>query len=232
MLLCFSFCFASEVPVQGGRQEDLLFIAQKVKSIDEKLAKLEKLLQQDRGAGVVSKEQVAIDPQKVSVLPVTPPARKPAFEQQGSATRRGSSRTIKEIDLPEPSEEEDSYRHALLLIKQSKKKEAEAQLSGFIERFPESNLLDNIYYLLGDLYFSEKNYKLASLNFLKSYRSNKKGSKTPLALVKAIKSLRLIKEYGHACSILHRALNEFPDNAAIRMQLEQEKESLLPHCKN
>lgn len=129
------------------------------------------------------------------------------------------------------TEEEKSYNHAIFLLQSKRIDEAEAQFMNFIDEFPLSELAGIAYYWLGEISFDKKDYRQASVYFLKGYRIKPLGEKAALNLLKLTSALREMKEFTHACSILVKLGQDFPLVLVIKESVNKEKKLLEPYCK-
>jgi TolA-binding protein len=139
------------------------------------------------------------------------------------------SSLVLENDLGE-TEEEKSYKYLIHLIKIKRIDEAREQLRNFTKSFPNSDLIAGICYSLGEISFNQGDYKQASVDFLKGYKSNKNHENTPLALIKLVTSLRNIEQYEHACAILSKVEKDYQNVNAIKSNLRIEKKALSDFC--
>lgn len=140
------------------------------------------------------------------------------------------SGVVSENDLGD-TEERRSYNHALSLLKNNKATEADGQFSIFIKDFPTSLMLGNAYFWKGEINFNKKNYKEASINFLKSYKADSKNKKISSGLVKLVTSLRKMEKYDQACSILTILQQDFMNVPAVKEEIQKEKKLLKDYCK-
>lgn len=146
---------------------------------------------------------------------------------------QGNSKSllVSEADLSDPAtEEENSYKHLLHLIKIKKVDEAREQLRSFVKTFPNSEFTASAYNLIGDASFNQGEYKQASVDFLKSYKLNKAAKSTPAMLMKLVTSLRNIEQYEHACSIIARVEKDYQNVDSIKSSLRIERKALSDFC--
>ena len=83
-------------------------------------------------------------------------------------------------------------------------------------RFPQSDLVDNAYYWMGEIQLAWKNYPAAIQSFQTVLYSYPTGNKVPDAHVKMGLAYADIRQYAMAKNILNEVLARYPDNARIR----------------
>ncbi len=119
---------------------------------------------------------------------------------------------------------EKSYQIAFGYIEQAKYPKAITAFNTFIREFSDHPLASNAYYWLGEAYYAQKEYRLASVQFLKGYNIFPQGRKAPDNLLKLGMSLGQIDEIPDACLTFQKLENEFKNSpAAIKQRLELEK---------
>jgi tol-pal system protein YbgF len=92
-------------------------------------------------------------------------------------------------------------------------------MMGFQElamRYPQSDLADNAYYWMGEIYYNSKNYPAAIQSFQTVVQMYPQGNKVPDAMVKMGFAYAEIRQYNIARSILNDVSMRFSDNARIR----------------
>ena len=107
--------------------------------------------------------------------------------------------------------EREFYDNAFSALRDNKTEEAEALFKDFIKKFPNSQLLSNVHYWLGEISLSQKLYKEASVHFLNSYQSKPKGSKAPDSVLKLALALENMGNRSGACATLIKLTQEFPN---------------------
>ncbi|GAK61158.1 tol-pal system protein YbgF [Candidatus Vecturithrix granuli] len=82
--------------------------------------------------------------------------------------------------------------------------------------YPQSDLADNAYYWIGEIYYTGKNYPAAIQSFQTVMYSYPSGNKFPDAMVKMGYAYAEMRQYGIARSILNDVVSRFNNNARIR----------------
>ncbi len=141
------------------------------------------------------------------------------------------------------------YEEAQDYLSQQAYPEAERLLKEIIDHHPDSPLIINTRYWLGEIYYVQKDYKRAAIVFAevyKSYRALKKEnedsqskikgvkgrfSKVPEALLKLALSLKALDKASQVCTALEQLHNEFPEMPHSIKKRVEKLEQELPQCK-
>jgi len=100
---------------------------------------------------------------------------------------------------------------------------AQEDFSGFIDNFPEDDLVDEAWFWLGETHYVRGDYSTAADAYITSLREERNGSVAPDALVRLASSLGALGRNDEACQTLARFSREFPSagpNATARAQRE------------
>lgn len=140
---------------------------------------------------------------------VSPPAkeRSPAREQEESG------KTLK----AEPVSAEKLYQSAYENYDKGQFDEAVRQFSEFAVKYPKSNLADNAYYWIGEIYYSRKDYSRAILEFQRVVNEYPEENKAPDALYKMGLAYLELRNVDKAKQEFRRLVNNFPysEKAAV-----------------
>jgi len=112
------------------------------------------------------------------------------------------------------SQDKQLYDLSLASLKDNKLKEAEGEFSSFLQKYPNSKLRSNAYFWYGEVFFKEKIFDKASINYLKGYKQSPKGPKAADSLLKLALSLGELNKKKDACAMLSKLEAEFPSRAA------------------
>ena len=100
------------------------------------------------------------------------------------------------------------------------RKEMDTALEGFqtfLKKFPGSDKADNARFWIGEIYFSEKWYEKAILEYEDVIKSYPKGNKVPAAYLKQGISFSKLGEKANARLILKTLIKKFPDSKEARI---------------
>ena len=108
------------------------------------------------------------------------------------------------------SSDENFYNQAYSLFTLGKYEDAKNKFEEFIKKFPNSKLIPNAYYWLGECYFKLKNYEKAIINYDEIINKYPKSSKVPAALLKEGIAFMRIGENDGAKIIFLKILQDYP----------------------
>lgn len=116
--------------------------------------------------------------------------------------------------MPGAPSDRDAYQQALDALKTRDYVRAEATLRDFPQRYPQSALLDNAKYWLGETLYVQRRYEDALQAFQRVVREHPDSGKVPDALLKAGYAEYELKKYREARDFLNRVVRQFPDSPA------------------
>jgi tol-pal system protein YbgF len=111
----------------------------------------------------------------------------------------------------------DAYQIAFNLLKDGKYTEASAAFSQFIASYPQSGLVDNAHYWLGESYYILKDFGQAQRAFQTLLDTYPNSGKAPDALVKLGFTQYELKANADARATLQRVLDQYPDSNAAKL---------------
>lgn len=106
---------------------------------------------------------------------------------------------------------------------------AERGFRTFLETYPDSGLVANAQYWLGESLLAQQDYRGAADAFLKTYTDYPGNDKSPDSLLKLGVSLRGLGESDAACATFSELLNKFP-NAAPAVLSQARDERVRAQC--
>ncbi|MFC4727793.1 tol-pal system protein YbgF [Coralloluteibacterium thermophilus] len=110
----------------------------------------------------------------------------------------------------DPATERADYQAAFDALKEGQYADAAARFRSFIERHPQSALIDNANYWLGESYYVTQNYDLALEAFQTLVQRYPDSDKAPGALLKAGYSQLELRQYDAGEATLRRVLEQYP----------------------
>lgn len=132
----------------------------------------------------------------------------------------GEGRDYRAISNEVDTASDDSqklYQKAYWLLKTSMKdshpdfEKAREAFNNFIDKYPQSNLVGNAYYWIGNTHAIEKQNGKAAIAFLNGYKANPKSGRAIDNLLSLARSLSGIPKAKEACSALNKLFNDFPN---------------------
>lgn len=143
-------------------------------------------------------------------------------------TPKDSNKVIDSKDAV--TKDKQLYDLALAALKDNKVVEAEEKLATFIKDYTKSPLLSNAYFWYGEVFFRNKKFNEAAINYLKSYNKAPKGTKASDSLLKLSLALGELKQKDKACGIIAKLEAEFPSRPST--SIKRTKDAKLKYgCK-
>lgn len=177
----------------------------RVRVVEESLARV----QEQMGTGKV------LPPAPLTSAPVVPapqisvphsPASTPAAAAHTTAAPHVATPHVE----PAPATGKGLYNQGMTLVRAEKGEEGRAILSTFLETDPQSALVPNAVYWIGESYYLEKNYPQAILTFKDVTRRFPKHHKAAAALLKIAMSYQMLGENDNATLYLRALLKDHP----------------------
>ncbi len=132
---------------------------------------------------------------------------------------------------PPPKKElsaEEAYDMAYHLFQSKEHEAARKAFDQFLRRYPDSSLVDNALFWMGETYYRTGDYENAVLNYQRVVNEYPKGSKGPDALLKMGYALEKMNETGAAAAAMEKLLKvyaEAPQAKLAARKMEQLKSS-------
>jgi tol-pal system protein YbgF len=125
------------------------------------------------------------------------------------------------VAAPEPTDDQSAYARALEQLKAKDFGGAIARLQGLMKDYPQSSLVDNAQYWIGEAYYAQLDYEHAIAAFRTVGERWPDSRKAGDALVKLGFSLDELKRYGEARTTLSQVVQRFPGTEAARLASER-----------
>ncbi|OGQ76444.1 MAG: tol-pal system protein YbgF, partial [Deltaproteobacteria bacterium RIFOXYA2_FULL_42_10] len=127
--------------------------------------------------------------------------------QKASVSDEAQKEAQKEELLPKADE---LYNEALRLTKDKDYSNAIEKFAKFISLFPEHDLAQNAYYWLGEIYYAQKDYEKAVLEFNEVVKKYPNGKKVPASLLKQGMAFNELGNKKEARLLLERVRDKYP----------------------
>ena len=114
-----------------------------------------------------------------------------------------------------------AYKAAYALIRKRQFDASVVALLAFVKNFPQSDLVGNAYYWLGEVYMVQGDASLAVVSFEYVISKCPQHRKIPDALYKAGVAYQNTGNVDKANQLLQRVLAEYPESSAARLALEK-----------
>ena len=97
--------------------------------------------------------------------------------------------------------------------------------------YPDTDLAGNSYYWMGEIFFQERKFDKAAIEYLRGYQANIRGSRAADNLLKLGMSLAKLEKRKEACTTYLKLEKEFPNTTnMIKKKNKAELEKL--RCKS
>ena len=121
----------------------------------------------------------------------------------------------------DPEAAKIAYKAAYALIRKRQFDASVVALLAFVKNFPQSDLVGNAYYWLGEVYMVQGDASLAVVSFEYVISKFPQHRKIPDALYKAGVAYQNTGNVDKANQLLQRVLAEYPESSAARLALEK-----------
>jgi tol-pal system protein YbgF len=125
--------------------------------------------------------------------------------------------------VAKPSSEDEIYRSAKQAFDQGDSEAARKGFQEFIRRYPKSNNADNAQFWIGEIYYREKWYEKAILEYQNVIEKYPKGNKVPAALLKQGLAFSNIGDNANAKLILEELSRKYPKSNEAKVAAEKLK---------
>ena len=122
-----------------------------------------------------------------------------------------------------PVSEEEIYRSAKQAFDQGDSEAARRGFQEFIKRYPKSNNADNAQFWIGEIYYREKWYEKAILEYQNVIEKYPRGNKVPAALLKQGLAFSNIGDKANARLILEELGRKYPKSNEAKVAAEKLK---------
>ena len=139
------------------------------------------------------------------------------------STKKPVAVTTPGISAKKPLSEEEIYRSAKQAFDQGDSEAARRGFQEFIKRYPKSKNADNAQFWIGEIYYREKWYEKAILEYQNVIEKYPQGNKVPAALLKQGLAFSSIGDQANSKLILEELLRKYPKTNEARIAAEKLK---------
>ena len=197
-----------EIRILSGRVEEMEYAMKQQqrkaedieKQRDEKLNRLAERMDQNSEKIVQMQQYLNLESAKRPVAAVTP----------GVSSKKSLS-------------EDDIYRSAKNAFDQGDSEAARKGFQDFIKRYPNSKNADNAQFWIGEIYYREKWYEKAILEYQNVIEKYPKGNKVPAALLKQGLAFSSIGDQANSKLILEELVRKYPKTNEAKIAAEKLK---------
>jgi len=124
------------------------------------------------------------------------------------------------VSAKKPVSEEEIYRSAKQAFDQGDSEAARRGFQEFIKRYPKSKNADNAQFWIGEIYYREKWYEKAILEYQNVIEKYPQGNKVPAALLKQGLAFSSIGDKANAKLILEELNRKYPKSNEAKVAAE------------
>lgn len=136
------------------------------------------------------------------------------------STKRPAAMAAPGIAAKKPLSEEEIYRSAKQAFDQGDSEAARQGFEEFIKRYPKSQNADNAQFWIGEIYYREKWYEKAILEYQNVIEKYPQGNKVPAALLKQGLAFSNIGDKANAKLILEELTRKYPRSNEAKVAAE------------
>ena len=148
------------------------------------------------------------------------------FESSAPATaaENTSARNVPADQVKKESSEDEIYRQAKQAFDQGDSDTARKKFMELIARYPKSDRADNAQFWIGEIYYREKWYEKAILEYQKAIENYPKGNKVPASLLKQGFAFLNLGDKANSRIILQELIKKFPQTNEAKIAADKLKD--------
>ncbi len=128
------------------------------------------------------------------------------------------------VKAPQELSEDEIYRQAKQAFDQGDSDAARAKFKELIERHPQSERADNAQFWIGEIYYREKWYEKAILEYQKVIENYPKGNKVPASLLKQGFAFLNLGDKANSRLILEELIKKYPKTNEAKIAKDKLKD--------
>ncbi len=200
-----------EIEYRLNRQTQL--DAESVKAKEEKIDRMAKAAKSNDDRIYRIEQYLNFEPSK-PLIPTEKPAEKSTVKITPVPTDQSKQ------ELPE----DNIYRMAKQAFDQGDSDAARKKFQELIQRFPESERADNAQFWIGEIYYREKWYEKAILEYQKVIEKYPKGNKVPASLLKQGFAFFNLGDKSNSRLILEELIKKYPKSNEAKIAKDKVKD--------
>ena len=204
-----------ELRVLKGRIEELEFSLNRQKQKEaEAIGSKEARLDQMADSARINDERIDRIEQYLN-FETAKPAASPATS---------APKIVPVVKAPQELSEDEIYRQAKQAFDQGDSDAARAKFIELIERYPQSERADNAQFWIGEIYYREKWYEKAILEYQKVIENYPKGNKVPASLLKQGFAFLNLGDKANSRLILEELIKKYPKTNEAKIAKDKLKD--------
>lgn len=182
----------------------------RVRVVEESLARVQEQLGAGKALTPAPLPSAPVAPAPIVSAPHSPPPAAAAHAPAEPTVHSTAPHASAKIAAPAAATGNGLYNQGMTLVRAEKGEEGRALLNTFLETDPQSALVPNAVYWIGESFYLDKNYPQAILTFKDVTRRFPKHHKAAAALLKIAMSYQMLGEKDNATLYLRALLKDHP----------------------
>ena len=141
-----------------------------------------------------------------------------------AATEKTKAKIVPVTQGPKEISEDEIYRQAKQAFDQGNSDAARNKFKELIERYPKSERADNAQFWIGEIYYREKWYEKAILEYQKVIENYPKGNKVPASLLKQGFAFLNLADKANSRLILQELIKKYPKTNEAKIAKDKLKD--------
>jgi len=146
------------------------------------------------------------------------------FESQAKPSGTSPAKIVPAVKVAKESSEDEIYRQAKQAFDQGDSDAARSKFEELIKRYPKSEQADNAQFWIGEIYYREKWYEKAILEYQKVIENYPKGNKVPASLLKQGFAFLNLGDKTNSRIILQELIRKYPKTNEAKIAQDKLKE--------
>jgi tol-pal system protein YbgF len=139
-------------------------------------------------------------------------------------TEKSQAKIVPVPQAPKELDEDEIYRQAKQAFDQGESDAARDMFKELIKRYPKSERADNAQFWIGEIYYREKWYEKAILEYQKVIENYPKGNKVPASLLKQGFAFLNLGDKANSRIILQELVRKYPQTNEAKIATDKLKE--------
>jgi len=141
-----------------------------------------------------------------------------------AASGSAAAKTVPTEQIKKELSEDELYRQAKLAFDQGDSETARNLFQNLLERYPKSERADNAQFWIGEIYYREKWYEKAILEYQKVIEKYPKGNKVPASLLKQGLAFLNLGDKTNSRIILQELVKKYPQTNEAKIAQDKLKD--------
>ena len=141
-----------------------------------------------------------------------------------AATKETNAKIVPVSKVPQELSEDEIYRQAKQAFDQGDSESARKKFKELIERYPKSERADNAQFWIGEIFYREKWYEKAILEYQKVIENYPEGNKVPASLLKQGFAFLNLGDNANSRLILQELIKKYPKTNEAKIAKDKLKD--------